>query len=59
MLIIVFIRFCGSVMPPALNSKSFEMTIFFTSDNATNADGFAAGYTTLNASTGKFLSQIM
>nr|XP_039268068.1 cubilin-like [Styela clava] len=44
-------RFCGSVLPPTLVTKSYEMTLFFTTDDNEDSQGFAAGYTTLNAST--------
>ncbi|CAK8682879.1 unnamed protein product [Clavelina lepadiformis] len=44
-------RFCGSVLPPATVSNSYQITLFFSADDSINSDGFAAAYSTINAST--------
>ena len=39
-------------MPPTVVSQGYELTVFFTYDDEADSQGFAAAYTTINASTG-------
>nr|XP_026695897.1 cubilin-like [Ciona intestinalis] len=44
-------RYCGTTSPPDILSTSYKVTIFFSAGQTINNDGFAAAYSTVNATT--------
>ena len=48
-----YYRFCGTTLPPSLNSVENTMTIVLRADASMAHEGFSATYVALNITTGK------
>ena len=52
---LLFIRYCGTALPPQSTSFSNVMTIIFEADSSVSHEGFSASYRMFDSREGKLL----
>ena len=52
---VLFIRYCGTTLPPQSTSFSNVMTIIFEADSSVSHEGFSASYRMFDSREGKLL----